>query len=355
MSQQQPAPTQQPTSKYAQTSTSAKPRRKVVPAPAAKPPPSPRQHRSSSSASTAPRPQGLQPTGAYGSGQPSTTSSTSSLVVTSPSAVSPALVPSSSSSSSSTTSGIIGTPTATLPFPAVPRHHRNNSSGSIRSMRSFTEPSTDTINQPTRFPTTPTPGEIYDTLEREQEAIVNKLQKEIAHLRNERSRSRSRSTSSSTSISRHPSTRSVYSLSDTEDHHFSGHKNIASGAGHAVPPVASAGTANIATPSSSSSSSSSSITIGLTPGSSGTPVYQQLQQSAQQLQPSQQPAGSGSTAASSITTPRPARKSFGSVSEDSPILLNLRKENDNLKKRLADLTLKLAEKDKEIERLKNAK
>jgi hypothetical protein len=60
-------------------------------------------------------------------------------------------------------------------------------------------------------------AEIFDVLEREQEGIVNKLQREITHLKCERSRSRSHSTSSSSSISRQPSVRSMYSASDAED------------------------------------------------------------------------------------------------------------------------------------------
>lgn len=50
-------------------------------------------------------------------------------------------------------------------------HHRKNSSGSVKSIRSFIEPDAG----PNRFPTAPTPGEIFDTFEREQEAIVNKV------------------------------------------------------------------------------------------------------------------------------------------------------------------------------------
>lgn len=51
-------------------------------------------------------------------------------------------------------------------------------------------------------PTTTSPACVYDQMEREQEAIVNKLQREMTSLREERSRSRSRSSSVSSQTNR---------------------------------------------------------------------------------------------------------------------------------------------------------
>lgn len=113
------------------------------------------------------------------------------------------------------------------------------------------------------------PAEVFDLLERENESIVNKLQREISQLRNDRSRSRSQSTSSSSSVSRNQSMKSVYVSSD-------GGEDLAHG------------------------------------------------------------------------VQRPSRGSF-SHSEDSNLVQSLRKENELLKKKLADLSIKLTEKESELE------
>lgn len=131
------------------------------------------------------------------------------------------------------------------------------------------------------------PAEVFDALERENENIVNKLQREISQLRHERSRSRSQSTSSSCSVSRNPSIKSVYSPGDGHGH----------GHGH----------------------SSASSSVG--PEDSGPGALQ-----------------------------RSSRGSF-SNSEDSSLVHLLRKENEMLKNKLADLSIKLTEKDSEIESL----
>lgn len=133
------------------------------------------------------------------------------------------------------------------------------------------------IPNPIRSPVPMNNAEIFDTLEKEQEAMVNKLQREISHLKSERSRSRSQSTSSSSSISRNTSIRSRYSISDAED----------------------------------------------------------------------------------LTTKQPAQRSGGSrtsfsksgSADDNSLIQQLRKENDQLKKKLADLSIRLTEKDHEIEHL----
>ncbi|ANB14533.1 hypothetical protein AWJ20_2128 [Sugiyamaella lignohabitans] len=127
---------------------------------------------------------------------------------------------------------------------------------------------------PTKFTGPMSSVEIYDVLEKEQEAIVNKLQREINHLKTERSRSRSQSTSSSSSMTRNPSIRSIYSVSDAEEQY---------------------------------------------PGSSA-------------------PAGSVATAAA--THRRGSRPSFGSVIDDSSVINSLRKENEVLKKKIAELSIK---------------
>lgn len=127
---------------------------------------------------------------------------------------------------------------------------------------------------PVRSPVPMNQAELFDVMEKEQEAIVNKLQREISHLKSERSRSRSQSTSSSSSMSRNASVRSRYSISDAED--------------------------------------------------------------------------MGSKQAQ-----RGSRTSFSMTgqSDDNTLIQQLRKENDQLKKKLADLSIKLTEKDHEIEHL----
>lgn len=162
--------------------------------------------------------------------------------------------------------------------PKLMNHARKSSSSSVISF----DPS-DNSGIPTRFPTAPTSVEIYDSLEREQEAIVNKLQREISALKGDASiRSRSQSTSSSSSISRRPSTRSVYS-SDTEEVHSTG---------LLIPP-------------------------------------------------------------SPLVAQRTSRSSFsGPGANDESAVASLKRENESLKRRLAELSLKVSEKDKEIEFLK---
>ncbi|CAN6667057.1 hypothetical protein TRVA0_039S00254 [Trichomonascus vanleenenianus] len=159
------------------------------------------------------------------------------------------------------------------------RGRRSSSSASGRNP--FKAPMRGPSAEPTKFPAPMNNAEIYDTMEKEQEAMVNKLQREISNLRSERSRSRSQSTSSSSSVSRHASIRSVYSISDAEE-------------------------------------------LASRPG-----AY------------------------------RSSRPSFGAVAgapavDDSSLLVSLRKENELLKKKLADLNVKVAEKDAEIKRLEGA-
>lgn len=128
-------------------------------------------------------------------------------------------------------------------------------------------------------PPTMNTAEVYDAMEKEQEAIVNKLQREITNLKTERSRSRSQSTSSSSSLSRNPSMRSNSAIiSDAEEN---------------------------ANPSSTSNNNRSR-------GQS--------------------------------------RPSFSGM--DDNFVSSLKKENDLLKRKLADLSIKLTEKDNEIERWK---
>jgi hypothetical protein len=130
---------------------------------------------------------------------------------------------------------------------------------------------------PVRSPVAMNHAEIFDALEKEQEAMVNKLQREISQLKSERSRSRSQSTSSSSSMSRNASVRSRYSISDAEE---LGNK-------------------------------------------------QQSQR------------GGGSRTSFSMSGP----------ADDNTLIQQLRKENDQLKKKLAGLSIKLTEKDHEIEHL----
>lgn len=185
-------------------------------------------------------------------------------------------------------------------------HHRQNSASSVKSIKSLNHEN-EFPAAPIRFPTAPNTGEIIDSFEREQEAIVNKLQKEIAQLKGGTARSRSRSTSSSSSISRHPSTRSAYSFSDTEDHH-----------------------PNISVNSDSSTAPGKPLASGL--NTSSAPVQ-------------------------SVSN-RSSRASFSSVTslsdDQSTAVQTLRKENEALKKKLAELSTKLAEKDKQIEKMKTA-
>uniref|UniRef100_A0A060T6T7 ARAD1C22968p n=1 Tax=Blastobotrys adeninivorans TaxID=409370 RepID=A0A060T6T7_BLAAD len=127
---------------------------------------------------------------------------------------------------------------------------------------------------PPKLPTPMTTGDVYDAMEREQEAIVNRLQREIATLKTERDQSRSRSRSQSgSSLSRNPSQKSVSDIESTPNR-----------------------------------------------------------------------AGGGSKRGSI------SRASFSSQSGDE--YSSLRRENESLKKKLADLSLRLAEKDAEIERLR---
>lgn len=175
--------------------------------------------------------------------------------------------------------------------PRLSSHARKSSTSSVASFDP-TDPATATAaGLPSRFPTAPTSVEIYDLLEREQEAIVNKLQREISALKGSGDasiRSRSQSTSSSSSVSRRPSTRSLYS-SDTEE--------VYTGAGMLIPP-------------------------------------------------------------SPLVAQRASRSSFSGPAAntaDESLVASLKRENESLKRRLAELSLKVSERDKEIEALKRGK
>lgn len=129
-------------------------------------------------------------------------------------------------------------------------------------------------------PPTMNTAEVYDAMEKEQEAIVNKLQREISNLKTERSRSRSQSTSSSSSLSRNPSIRSNSAIiSDAEEN--------------------------------------------------ANPVSSNNNRSRGQSRPS-----------------------FSGMMDDN-VVSSLKKENEVLKRKLADLSIKLTEKDNEIERWKH--
>ncbi|KAK9491742.1 hypothetical protein V1508DRAFT_421143 [Lipomyces doorenjongii] len=187
-------------------------------------------------------------------------------------------------------------------------------------------------HMPVRLPSQPSSVQIYDALEKEQEAIVNRLQRELSLLREEQqhqhqSRARSpiqlvpgsphhrRTDSSSSSLSRRASSRSAgYGLasaasavSDSED----------------AAQTPNAGTSHMAHSASVSSSSS-------------------------MQPPSAQPLSSSSR--------RSSRRSFGSTSglssAEDLYLTGLRKENESLKKRVADMMRALSDKDCEIDHLK---
>ncbi|KAK9376259.1 uncharacterized protein V1513DRAFT_457199 [Lipomyces chichibuensis] len=187
-------------------------------------------------------------------------------------------------------------------------------------------------NMPVRLPSQPSSVQIYDALEKEQEAIVNRLQRELSLLREEQqhqhqTRARSpippvpgspqhrRTDSSSSSVSRRASSRSTgYGLasaasavSDSED----------------AAQTPNAGTSHMAHSASVSSSSS-------------------------MQPPSAQPLSSSSR--------RSSRRSFGSTSglssAEDLYLTGLRKENESLKKRVADMMRALSDKDCEIDHLK---
>ncbi|KAK9245839.1 hypothetical protein V1506DRAFT_537244 [Lipomyces tetrasporus] len=186
-------------------------------------------------------------------------------------------------------------------------------------------------HMPVRLPSQPSSVQIYDALEKEQEAIVNRLQRELSLLREEQqhqhqTRARSpipppgsprhrRTDSSSSSLSRRASSRSAghglasaaSAVSDTED----------------AAQTPNAGTSH--TTHSASVSSSSSM-----------------------QPPSAQPLSSSSR--------RSSRRSFGSTSglssAEDLFLSSLRKENESLKKRVADMMRALSDKDSEIDNLK---
>ncbi|KAK9467837.1 hypothetical protein V1512DRAFT_120789 [Lipomyces arxii] len=175
---------------------------------------------------------------------------------------------------------------------------------------------------PARLPSQPSSAQIYDALEKEQEAIVNRLQRELSMLREEQQRSRSpvpsspshhrrTESSSSSSLSRRASSRSVIrgsipanAISDTED----------------------------ATPT--------------YPG-----MIHRHTSSVSSIQPSiHQPLSSSPR--------RSSRRSFGSTSglssAEDLYLSSIRKENETLKKRLAEMARTLSDKDTEIDSLKKA-
>ncbi|KAK9463659.1 uncharacterized protein V1516DRAFT_668380 [Lipomyces oligophaga] len=175
---------------------------------------------------------------------------------------------------------------------------------------------------PSRLPSQPTSVQIYDALEKEQEAIVNRLQRELSQLREERARSpvppagrtsesssprmtHRRTNSSSSSLSRTTPTRSGFLLSanasavsDTED-------------------AASSG-----------------------------PIYSNNNTM-------MQPPVSVQRASSSRRSSRPSFESTSGLSSAEDMAIsNLRKENDALKKRLNDLLKQLSDKDSQIETLR---
>lgn len=60
---------------------------------------------------------------------------------------------------------------------------------------------------------------------------------------------------------------------------------------------------------------------------------------------------------SPLVAQRSARASFGTAAAagEDPMISNLRRENETLKRKLAELSLKMSEKDREIETLKGKK
>lgn len=144
-------------------------------------------------------------------------------------------------------------------------------------------------------------ADVYDAMEKEQEAIVNRLTKEIESLKgyhdggsSSANRSRSQSTSSSSSISRNPSVRSNSAIifSDYSTDEISG----------------------------SGTNSGSNRPRGHSRSS----------------------FNGGHSGSNNIIT-----------GGDENLVNSLKRENDLLKKKLADLSIKLTEKDNEIERWKN--
>ncbi|KAK9450589.1 uncharacterized protein V1518DRAFT_218366 [Limtongia smithiae] len=174
---------------------------------------------------------------------------------------------------------------------------------------------------PARLPSQPSAVQIYDALEKEQEAIVNRLQRELSLLREEQQQAQtqqqqavqvasprvknghSRTDSSSSSRSRNASSRSVLTsvgasaVSDSEE--------------SVAPPTPSSGYPASFTP--------------------------QVQRSS--------------------STRRNSRPSFGSTSGMSSAedlyISSLRKENDSLKKRISELMKTLGEKDADIATLQS--
>ncbi|KAK9458259.1 hypothetical protein V1511DRAFT_485535 [Dipodascopsis uninucleata] len=191
-------------------------------------------------------------------------------------------------------------------------------------------------NLPTRLPSQPSSVQIYDALEKEQEAIVNRLQRELSLLREEQSggtgtlsassshshsqrarspippqspiaRHRRADSTSSSSLSRNPSVRSV------------GYNVVGQGSSGGI-----VGTSAI---------SDSEDAGSTTPGGYG---------------------ASGSLLTGSSR--RSSRRSFGSTSGMSSAedlyISSLRKENEALKKRLMDMTKLLNDKEAELDQLR---
>lgn len=175
------------------------------------------------------------------------------------------------------------------------------------------------------------------------------LQKEIAHLKGSSARSRSRSTSSSSSVSRRPSTRSVYSLSDNEDHHI--------GSGLSVSNSHSIGKYPLSVPSPHSPGHHPAVTSSSSGPYGGGNGCNSTTNNICSTINSINNNGLVSVGSNQSVSNRSSRASFSSinsVSDDhsAQALQALRKENENLKKKLAELNSRLAEKDKEIEKLK---
>ncbi|KAK9383295.1 uncharacterized protein V2V93DRAFT_364779 [Kockiozyma suomiensis] len=154
---------------------------------------------------------------------------------------------------------------------------------------------TATTQLPMRLPSQPSSVQIYDALEKEQEAIVNRLQRELSLLREEQTQ---------TAASAQQRARSPIALSPR-------HRRT--------------------------DSSSSSLSL---PRATG-PVRGDSDQSSAQIQ-------------RRSSSRRSIESSSGLSSADDLYLASLRKENDALKRRLTDMAKALGDKEAEIETLRAA-
>ncbi|KAK7202585.1 hypothetical protein BZA70DRAFT_285437 [Myxozyma melibiosi] len=149
------------------------------------------------------------------------------------------------------------------------------------------------VQMPTRLPSQPSSVQIYDTLEKEQEAIVNRLQRELSLLREEQ-----------TQLAASAQQRARSPIAPSPRHRRT-----------------------------DSSSSSLSITRA------GAPVRSDSDQSSAQIQ-------------RRSSSRRSVESGSGLSSADDMYLASLRKENDALKRKLADMAKALGDKENELEALR---